>query len=511
METYSQKQNPEYRRISDEEFPVFFRFFALIAGVIAFGVVLGSAVRADLQLLPLLFIVFAAPLAVLLVRERRLIVALLCGIIYLNISNTLQSYHGLPSLNKVLIPAILLLLVFITWRERGRHPALIVALAVGVINFTYACGSLLYAEDISLVAESLNRTWKDLSVMLILAGLLWDEVDLRLVSVVIVLCGAFISVLAMMAYYKADPGFIAGGFIRWLPHDIDGTAPSLRISGPVNDPNFFAQILLIPMALSMCFAAWSKSHWLRLCCAVSLVLIVGGLATTLSRGGILAASATLAIFTIWGLRTMRSRLLVVAGVVIASSVGFTIAPSGVQERVFELVNVVSSIFDAHASPDESASGRLHEMLAAIYMFLDHPFFGVGLHNYSVHFQDYSLEHGLMVRGADRAAHSLYLEIAAEQGIFGLTLALLTLFVAFRVAIGAMRRQRRAGNEQAANIIFGIVLAYSAYLMAAVLLHGVHQRFLWLLTGLVLASGNLNVGKINNTDRQGRRVYSPRNR
>ncbi len=487
------------------DLPPVVRTLALLTGFIAFGVIVGSAVRANFDLLPILLLLFAAPVAFLVMRERRFVIAILCAIIYLNISNTLQQYHGLPSINKILIPAILLMLVCFTWIERGKKPALIVALIIAVINFTYFCASLLYAADTDLVLESLNRNWKDLSVMLIIAGLLWDEIDLRFVSVVIVICGAVISILAMIAYYKADPNYIAGGLIRWLDHDRNGTAPSLRISGPVGDPNFFAQILLIPMALAMCLTAMSRSRALRVLAAVCLVLVICGLATTLSRGGFLAALATIVIFCIWGLKTWVSRTVLIVGVVCVAVIGVIVAPAGVLERVGELTSVISSFFDSYEKPDQAASGRLHEMLAAIYMFLDHPFFGVGLYNYTVHFQDYSLNHGLMVRGADRAAHSLYLEIAAEQGIFGLCVFGMTLFVAFRVAIGAMRRHSRAGDIDAANVIFGIILAYSAYLLAAILLHGVHQRFLWLLTGLVLATGNLRTtGKNNIGENRGNR-------
>lgn len=479
----------------------FVRTAALLVGVVAFGVLLGSAVRSDFDLLPILFLLVGIPAAFVVVRERRFVVAIMCAIIYLNISNTLQTYHGLPSINKVLIPAILLMLACFSWVERGKKPALIVALILAVINFTYICASLLYALDTDLVLESLNRNWKDLAVMLILAGLLWDEADLRFVSIVVVLCGALISILAMIAYYRADPNYTAGGLIRWLPHDRDGTAPSLRISGPVDDPNFFAQILLIPMALAMCMTAMASSRVLRLVSLICLILVVCGLATTLSRGGFLAAAATLGIFCIWGLKTWSSRAILIAGILGASVIALLMAPAGVQERVMELVGVIASLFDSYDQPDESASGRLHEMLAAIYMFLDHPIFGVGISNYTVHFQDYSLNHGLMVRGSDRAAHSLYLEIAAEQGIVGLCVFAMTLFVAFRVAIGSMRRHNRAGDVHAANMIFAIILAYCAYLLAAVLLHGVHQRFLWMLTGLVLATGNLRTGTSNSKSRQ----------
>jgi len=480
-------------RSPDNDLPESLRLTLLLGAVALFGIIIGSAVRGGVDLFVVVFLVVALPISVLVLRERHLVVAIMCSIIFLNLSNTLQTYHGLPSINKIMVPAILLMLIWITIRERGRHPALLVALALGAMYFVYIATSLLHAQNVGLVTESLNKGWKDIAIMLIIAGLLWDETDLRLVSVFLVLAGVLISILAIIAYYKADPYFEAGGMIRWLPHDRDGTAPSVRISGPINDPNFFAQILLIPMAFAMCFVLSVRQVWAKVLFFIALLIVICGIGTTLSRGGFLAATAAIGIFWIWGLRSWYPRLVVGLGLLATLVVGFAFAPSGVHERLLELLEVVYSVFDSSQQPDQSSSGRLDEMMAAVYMFLDHPVFGVGLSNYSVHFQDYSLEYGLMVRQSDRAAHSLYLEILAEQGIVGLTLFMMILFVAFRVAIGALKRQRLDGNERAAQLIFAIILAYCAYLLAAILLHGVYQRYFWMLTGFMLATGNFRSG------------------
>lgn len=481
------------------DFPDSIRLALLLVAVAAFGVVIGSAVRGEVNPFVTLFLVVALPTAILVSRERCIVVAIMCAIIFLNLSNTLQNYHGLPSINKVMIPAILLMLVWHTIKERGQRPAVVVALILGAIYFVYVCTSLLHAQDVELVSESLNQIWKDVAIMLIVAGLLWDELDVRFVSIALVIAGAFISVIAMVAYYKADPFFDVGGLIRWSDADRNGTAPSLRVSGPVNDANFFAQILLIPMAIALVFAASAKHYWARALFGSGLILILCGIGTTLSRGGFLAAFATFGIFWIWGLKSWTSRSLIACSALVVLIAGFLLAPGGVQARFIELADVLVSLFADNQQSDQSSSGRLDEMKAAVYMFLDHPFFGIGISNYSVHFQDYSLEHGLTVRGSDRAAHSLYLEILAEQGVFGLAIFMSILFVSIRVAIGAMRRQKLAGNELAKNVIFAIILAYCAYLMAAILLHGAHPRYFWMMTGLVLATGNFRSGISNARD------------
>ena len=73
---------------------------------------------------------------------------------------------------------------------------------------------------------------------------------------------------------------------------------------------------------------------------------------------------------------------------------------------------------ADESTDVSIRGRASEALAAVAMFRDEPLGGVGYGAYDRNYVEYSTPVGLDPRREERAAHSLYLEIAAELGLVG---------------------------------------------------------------------------------------------
>ena len=72
-----------------------------------------------------------------------------------------------------------------------------------------------------------------------------------------------------------------------------------------------------------------------------------------------------------------------------------------------------------ASADRSTQGRLTEMISAGLVFADHPALGVGPGMFKYHFLKYANATGRQVHTEARAAHNLYLQIAAECGIVGI--------------------------------------------------------------------------------------------
>jgi O-antigen ligase len=134
----------------------------------------------------------------------------------------------------------------------------------------------------------------------------------------------------------------------------------------------------------------------------------------------------------------------------------------------------------------SFRGRLSENMSAWHMFEEHPFLGVGLNNYANNYQEYSRELGLDPRRESRSAHSMYLQIAAEQGLLGLAAFALLLWL----MVGSLYRARidfiRAGMPDYANMTAALSLGILGFLMAGTFLHLIYPRFWWLLVGIALA-------------------------
>ena len=103
------------------------------------------------------------------------------------------------------------------------------------------------------------------------------------------------------------------------------------------------------------------------------------------------------------------------------------------------------------------------MTVALLVFADHPLTGVGFANFEEYYLDYSPALGLDLRRENRAAHSLYLEIAAETGVFGVAAFGFLLFVVFRGLYWSYRRFVDAKLVKFANITYALGVSLAGLL------------------------------------------------
>ena len=269
-----------------------------------------------------------------------------------------------------------------------------------------------------------------------------------------------------------------GGFGSWNQEVLGGTGDSLRAAGPfTNDPNAYAQYLVVDVAvaaglLMVIGRQWSPTRrWLGGAAIASMVLAV---AQTVSRGGLLGlAMVGVVVIGLDGFRLRRVALVGVAILVLLLS------PLGVGSRLSTLTSAADS---ATTTTDSGLRGRASEMLAAVDMFVDLPITGVGYGTYNDRYLDYSRRLGIDARYEPRSAHSLPLEIAAEQGLLGIGAWSAFVAVAGAVIVRLRRRSPRSA------IPLGLALA--GFGTTCLFLHDVHPRLLWMLVGLTLASSFL---------------------
>jgi O-antigen ligase len=115
--------------------------------------------------------------------------------------------------------------------------------------------------------------------------------------------------------------------------------------------------------------------------------------------------------------------------------------------------------------------------------MDNPILGVGLGNYNQKYQEYSRNLGLDFRSTARSAHSLYLEILAERGLFGVASFFVLLYYTFVTLRACEDRFLRAGLTEASGLAFAMMASFAAYLVTAMFLHDAFIRYFWLLLGL----------------------------
>lgn len=155
-----------------------------------------------------------------------------------------------------------------------------------------------------------------------------------------------------------------------------------------------AAALLVAAAL---LASWSRGAWLGT--ALAALCLVIALPRRLLHGLLLALAAVALVVALWQTGVLPDALV-----------------SRLTSSVTDLVaiNDVRGV-DAHAG-NFAVIERLAHWQAAVEMARDHPFFGVGLGNYSVRYAQYRLINWQLPLGH---AHNTYLNLLAETGVVGL--------------------------------------------------------------------------------------------
>jgi O-antigen ligase len=269
-----------------------------------------------------------------------------------------------------------------------------------------------------------------------------------------------------------------------------GQSDVARLAGPLGDPNYYAQILLPIVPLGLLTIRRERSRLLRIAAGATTVLVVVAMAFTYSRGAAVALLALVIAMTVMGYLRAVHLATVAAGIAILLAV----VPA-YRERVESIASVGGATARAgqETSADESSRSRTTEMLAAGLAFLDHPAFGVGPGGFPFYYQEYAPRVGIEVHekatsgaekgeAAKRAAHDVFIGVAADLGAAGLAVFAAILGL---TAAGLLRVRRRWGalRPDLVNLADSLFLALLAYVVAGLFLSLAFERYLWLLVAL----------------------------
>ena len=243
-----------------------------------------------------------------------------------------------------------------TWAVAGVMVWWVLAVAVG-LRFGAGVEQVQYACKLMLTVTAFL-----LAFALAASGPL-----VRRAAAVIAVAGAGQSLLAT-AMLKAEEGALpfffalesagypgAGTALRYLP---DQT--TLRAVGTLIDPNILGASLAIAVVIAAGLAATASGR-ARYAWLVVALLILPGLALSLSRGAWLAAAAGLLIL-IWRHNRRWALLLIGAGAIVAA---------------FAPVEALEHLRSGLLARDESAALRLDEFAEAYRVIAAAPVFGVG--------------------------------------------------------------------------------------------------------------------------------------
>jgi O-antigen ligase len=401
---------------------------------------------------------------------------------YTRFSDIAVHYHNAPSIAKLYI-FVLGVLILIRWIVFKEHPVgwQRAAVIIGIYGLVLA-SSLLYASDTTLVSQKLNDIAKDVFITFIVIVLLKNSARLRAVVWSLIIAGFFLGTISVFQYLTSTFENNYWGFAQTALQQYVGVIQGYRISGPIGDANYYAQIMIVIVPIALERVLHERKRILRFIAIWALLVSLLSVVFTYSRGGFLALSAALLVwFFIYPPGIKYLPLLIIVGVVI-----LMLIPQEYMDRIFSLRQLISGSSVGFKTEDTAFRGRVSETLAAVEMIKKHPFLGVGFNNYMVNYQKYAKSIGLAPNASERAAHDLYLEVVAETGLIGLTTFLLLIGVVARDIINTWKKLRTAKRDELAAMVAAIGVSFLGYLFAAIFIHSAFPRYFWLLIGICMA-------------------------
>jgi len=403
----------------------------------------------------------------------------LIAIAYTNVSDVLLRLYGIPSLLQIAV----VLLAIVVFLARDELQPLEVVLHPLTIAMAVYCALLFvssaWADDLPAADFRISEAVKGLIIMIAGGALMssWRRVRIAVATLTLVAASlAAISVVQMVTHSTNQ----LGGLVQIQTGNLYANVAQSRAAGPVGDPNFYGQILLMTLPLAVALVA--SRRWLLFACAS--VVIFAGVLVTYSRGAMVAIVAMLVLvpFVI----RIRSHVLWKAALAVVLLTAVTPAP--VIRRFHTVTDAVTT--DKGAQPEEARDASVDKrkllLNVGLRMFDDAPLFGVGAGNFGRHYARYANEVGSSAPQYDdpgdrQYPHSLFVELAAENGLAGL----LSFGIAMAIAFTTLTR-----TKTMSPLRIGILVALAGYLVSSLFLHSAYQRYLWLLLAFIPAIDRL---------------------
>ncbi len=426
--------------------------------------------------------VIGVVLAVVIAVRPVLGVYLLTVNVFLNLSDLLEVNLGIPSANKWLVALIFVGVVanhIVLYRRPlalGRTQWLIIAYGFVLLIAT------LRADDQSVAVPQLVDWVKDFVILYIIVQVTTSARTWMRMQWLLILAAGLVAALSVYQILTGDTANTFWGLAKAPVHQIVGGFDSTRVTGPLDDPNFYSQILLMVFPLALYRFLDERIVPLRVLGGVAAGLIAVAAIFTYSRGALISLAVI-------GLLVTRERrwnpYKAAVFVVTVAALLVAIFPVGYWERFVQLGDLFTS--DVEMQTERSLRGRTSEMYIAWLMFLDHPLLGVGPENYAKNYLDYSYLVGIDSRLEERQAHSLYLETAAELGLVGVIVLFAMIISTFASLRSAKRMLKACRQQELIPWVTGLQYGFTSYLITSIFLHGDYFRYFWLIVAFALSS------------------------
>ena len=205
------------------------------------------------------------------------------------------------------------------------------------------------------------------------------------------------------------------------------------VGGFMENPNDLAMNLIVFMAPALMIVFYDRRVFRRLVAAAVVLVMAVAIVLTKSRAGFIGIGAMGLVVVYY---IMRERPAIVFALLLAGAVATPVMPTSFWDRMASITN-----------PDEDQSGsrqqRIQLYKQGLQVFIENPITGIGAGQFVNYDGDMMIERW-------RVTHNVWLQVAAELGIFGLAAfaflvwrAFTSCFDARRAIRGPTRQNRRA--------------------------------------------------------------------
>ncbi len=328
---------------------------------------------------------------------------------------------------------------------------------VPAIAYFEACLlTLLWAPRMDLAMLELVQMFKVLLLYFVVANQIRDRRDLRLVVGILIASVCFESAIAVAQMLTGKS--LALGFLGEMQIRSRDTEKLMRAGGTLGHPNRLAMYLelLLPLCLGFFWAETNKRS--RTLVIGILGLGMAALIMTGSRGAWVGVILSLVLFFYMLHRNRQVNIRSVIGPALLALLILGALTIGFSDYIERRI----------AGEDYgSAISRIPMFQIALSVIEAHPLGGVGINNYTIKMRDYNdTILGRRFKTFSRPVHNMYLLIAGETGMIGLTAFLWLLFGLTSSILAAVK----AGDLQIS------ILATSLFAgLVAFLIHGLVDK------------------------------------
>jgi len=339
--------------------------------------------------------------------------------------------------------------------------------AYGLLFLVIVTLSLLMAKGTAWEVSKLLTYLQLVALFFLCANLVTTPKMLKRILWFFLIAAAISSLLALLQHQKILS--MKGTLATW--------EESIRVTGGVDNPNYFTVSLNVAFFISIGIFLQEKSFFKKTVLVAIAIFLIVAFVFTFSRGGAVAFVATFAYMIV----RQRRRVGFLVAILILIALLIPFIPEDYIQR----------LSPAYAIKDPSVLSRLYAWKAALIMWSKHPIIGIGAGSFLRLVPEY-----LPIGYAKHmVTHNSYFGILAELGTLGFVLFLALIFGAYR-SIRSFPNTVMGKESDLRYICLGLELAFISFLVSSMFLNAEYLKELWLIFGLGAALREMSSRFVN---------------